>query len=161
LPADLDRQARYWQITDHYISNTRLRLRRMSCPVTNQVVFKLGQKYRAVTQAETQTTMTNMYLTEAEYQRLVTLEAQQIIKKRYNYLYQGRQYGIDVFEGRLAGLILAETECETMDEAAQLSVPSFALKDVTDDPFFGGGSLAAIDPKTFQADLAERLNQGA
>jgi CYTH domain-containing protein len=157
LPADLNTQNSYWQITDHYIINTRLRLRRMVSPATNQVIFKLGQKYRTAAQGHSQTTMTNMYLTEAEYLCLARLEAAQLLKKRYDYSYQGRRYGIDLFEGHLAGLILAEIEAETVDELDQLPVPSFALAEVTGDPFFEGGALVLIDPKEFQTSLTERL----
>jgi len=157
LPAGLHRQDHYWQITDHYILNTRLRLRRMVSPATNQAIFKLGQKYRAAAQDHSQTTMTNMYLTEAEYHRLTGLEAAQLVKKRYDYPHQGRRYSIDVFEGHLAGLILAEIEGETVNEVAQLPLPAFALADVTDDPFFEGGALALIDPERFQATLTARL----
>ncbi len=157
LPVDLHEQAPHWQITDHYLVNTRLRLRRMTRVASDQVLYKLGQKYRTDTQAQTQATMTNLYLTAAEYQCLATLEAKQIVKKRYDYVYQGRTYGIDLFGEQLTGLILAEIECATMAEVDGLSLPAFARQDVTDDPFFGGGSLAAIDRATLQAALQARL----
>jgi CYTH domain-containing protein len=122
------------------------------------VIFKLAQKYRAATQDPSQTTITNLYLSEEEYLSLASLDAQQIVKQRYEYPDQGRQYSIDVFEGALTGLILAEIECETAEEAVQLPFPDFALRDVTIDPFFAGGALAALDHEAFQTGLAERLN---
>lgn len=158
LPLDLDGHESHWQITDRYLANTRLRLRWMVSPATDQVIFKLAQKYRAAAQDPTQTTITNLYLSAEEYQRLASLDARQLVKQRYEYLHQGRQYSIDVFEGALIGLILAEIECETTEEVAQLPFPDFALRDVTVDPFFAGGALATLDHETFQAGLAERFN---
>jgi CYTH domain-containing protein len=158
LPTDLIGRDHSWYIVDRYISNTRLRLRRMISPSRNKSILKLGQKYRDLSQDHTQATMTTMYLNDDEYQCLEKLEAKEIAKKHFEYEYQERVYGIDVFEGSLQGLILAETECETAEELAQLSLPSFAFKDVTDDPFFSGGFLASINEKKFREGLVKRLS---
>jgi CYTH domain-containing protein len=157
LPVDLNEQDPHWQITDHYLVQTRLRLRRMAQPATNQVLYKLGQKYRTDEQDSSQSTMTNLYLTKEEYQQLALLPARQLEKRRYAYLHQGHRYAIDIFAGYLTGLILAEIECETMAELAQLPVPAFAVEDVTADTFFSGGSLVAINRAAFQAGLAGYL----
>lgn len=157
LPADLI-EAYSWHIVDRYLSNTRLRLRRMTSPTNQMIVFKLSQKYREAGQDHTQTTITNMYLNEEEYNCLSKLEAQEIVKKRYTYRSQGCNYGIDVFEGSQHGLILAEVEGETAEELVSLSLPVFALKEVTADPFFTGGFLAAMTKGEFQEEFAKRWN---
>lgn len=159
LPTDLIGRDHSWYIVDRYISNTRLRLRRMISPSRNKSIIKLGQKYRDPAQDPTQATMTTMYLNDDEYRCLAQLEAKEIVKKHYEYEYQGRIYGIDVFEGSLRGLILAEIECETEEELAHLSLPSFALQDVTDDPFFSGGFLASMSEKAFRDGFVKYLSK--
>ena len=64
---------------------------------------------------------------------------------------------IDVFEGRHQGLILAEMELEKKAEADEFVLPSFVLKDVTDDPFFTGGNLVTITDEEFRQGLSQRL----
>jgi CYTH domain-containing protein len=145
-----------WHIVDRYISNTRLRLRRMTSPINQMIVLKLSQKYREAGQDQTQTTITNIYLNEEEYSCLYKLEAKEIVKKRYNYEYQGCIYGMDVFEGSHHGLILAEVEGETAEELVLISLPIFALKEVTTDPFFTGGFLATLTKEEFQKEFAKR-----
>jgi CYTH domain-containing protein len=155
LPADLI-EADSWHIVDRYISNTRLRLRQMTSATNQIIVLKLSQKYREAGQDQTQTTITNIYLNEEEYNCLYQLEAHEIVKKRYKYEYQGCTYGIDVFGGSQHGLILAEVEGETVEEIGSITSPVFALKEVTTDPFFTGGFLAPMTPEEFQKEFAKR-----
>jgi len=126
----------------------------MERPQSGEMLFKLGQKYRGASQHEGETTMTNMYLSAGEYQRLSALPAREIVKKRYRYEQNGRAYGIDVFEGGLTGLILAEIECETQPEYEQMEIPAFASRDVTGELFFTGGNLAGLTKEAFGAGLA-------
>ena len=44
LPADLLGQGDYWQIVDRYILDTRLRLRQMTSPRNQTVLYKFSQK---------------------------------------------------------------------------------------------------------------------
>lgn len=151
LPAGLEAHHPAWLVTDRYITGTRLRLRRMEGIPGGPTVLKLGQKYRAPNQGCGETTMTNLYLDEHEYDRLSKLDAQQLVKRRYRVTYNGRDYSIDVFEGKLAGLMLAETECESVQAFQVLQTPPFAAKDVTTDPFFTGGNLAALTREAFES----------
>ena len=48
---------------------------------------------------------------------------------------------VDRFDGPLAGLILAEAEFETAAALAAFPHPDFAVREVTDDPRYGGGAL--------------------
>lgn len=153
-------QERGWLIVDRYITGTRLRLRRMTPLDGGEPLHKLGQKYRAPDQSAAETTMTNIYLNRAEYERLTLLDAAELTKKRYHYQQEGRRYGIDVFEGTLQGLILAEIECQTMVDYRQLQLPSFAHVEVTEEPFFIGGNLAKLSPERLQAELTKWLDGG-
>jgi len=123
----------------------------------NEDIFKLTQKHRSETQNAYETTITNIYLTEAEYNLLESLEAKILKKKRYPYTMQNYSLSIDVFEGLHQGLILAEMELEKKTEADAIVLPSFVLKDVTDDPFFTGGNLVAMTDEEFRQGLSQRI----
>lgn len=157
VPEDLLDHANNWLITDRYFSNTRLRLRHMNSVSKNQDIYKLTQKYRTETQDAYETTITNIYLTEAEYKLLESLEAKILQKKRYPYTVQNFSLSIDVFAGRHQGLILAEMELENKAEANVLVLPSFVLKDVTGDTFFTGGSLVTMTEEEFRQGLSQRI----
>jgi len=64
---------------------------------------------------------------------------------------------IDVFEGRHQGLILAEMEVEKKAGVDELALPSFVLKDVTEDPFFTSGNLVTMTDEEFRQGLSQRL----
>ena len=156
IPADL-LQNNGWLITDHYFPATRLRLRRMISIPGDETVYKLTQKYRAEIQNAHETTITNFYLTEGEYNFLQRLEAKVIEKRRYPYRAQHQHFSIDVFEGRHQGLILAEMELEKDSDLDEIAVPVFALEDVTEDPYFTGGNLAGMPDLEFRRGLSQRL----
>jgi CYTH domain-containing protein len=124
---------------------------------TDETIYKLTQKYRSEDQNAYQTAITNLYLTEAEYNFLLPLEAMVIQKRRYPYSLRQQHYSIDVFEGRHQGLILAELELEQNAELGEAALPPFALQDVTADPFFTGGNLARMTDLDFKQGLAQRL----
>jgi CYTH domain-containing protein len=157
LPDDLLEAANGWLITDRYFPKTRLRLRHMKSVSGNESIYKLTQKYRSETQNAYETTITNLYLTEEEYKQLESLEGKMIKKRRYPYNVQNHNFSIDVFEGRHQGLILAEMEFERQSELGEFALPVFALKDVTDDPFFTGGNLVTMTDEEFKQGLSQRL----
>jgi CYTH domain-containing protein len=163
IPEDLpdDPKGKGWLITDRYFPNTRLRLRQMESLSGKENIYKLTQKYRSETQNPYEATITNLYLTEAEYHHLEALDAKILKKRRYPYIVQNHSFSIDVFEGRHQGLILAELELENKTEADELVFPSFVLKDVTDDPFFSGGNLVTMMDEEFQQGLSQRIRDHA
>jgi CYTH domain-containing protein len=127
-------------IIDRYINGTRLRLRRVEAP--DHVDLKLGQKVRSREHEPETVKITNLYLSESEYRALAALDACELTKTRWTTTVAGRRFAIDQFTGRLDGLLLAETEL-TLGEA-RLEDPPFAIRDVTDDDRFSGGSLAPL-----------------
>src|SRR5918911_408989 len=164
LPEGLTRASAHVQIWDNYITNTRLRLRKIRVPQTKEYILKLTQKYAPAPPDFSRTVITNTYLTPSEYEVLSVFEGNEIRKNRYPFEFEGRAYGIDVFLGALWGLILAETSFETDEEMDAFGLPSFAVRDVTNDEMFTGAALvglsaAEIREKLKQHDLSASLNQ--
>lgn len=150
-----------WLITDRYFPDTRLRLRHMKSISSGEDVYKLTQKYRTESQSVYEATITNIYLSEAEYSRFESLEAKILKKIRYPYKTKDHSLSIDVFEDRHHGLVLAEMELENKMEVVGFVMPSFVLKDVTDDPFFTGGNLSALTDEEFRQGLSQRIRDHA
>lgn len=61
-------------------------------------------------------------------------------KTRYIYLYEGKKWEIDVFQGKNKGLILGEIELQ--DENEDFLIPPFIVKEVTADPQYSNHNLA-------------------
>jgi CYTH domain-containing protein len=157
IPEGLLDNLKGWKITDRYFPHTRLRLRHMKSVSGNKHIYKLTQKYRSDTQNAYETTITNIYLTRAEFKHFETLEATILKKTRYPYKVQSCSLSIDVFEGRHQGLILAEMETEKKSEANEFILPSFVGKDVTDDSFFTGGNLVRMTDEEYRQGLSQRI----
>ena len=136
-------------IIDRYINGTTLRLRQEAD--AELTVFKLTQKLRAVSTGARQGLITTMYLTEDEFRILEKLPAQVLKKTRYSV----PPFGIDVFEDTLAGLVIAEAEFNSAEEASQWPLPPFILHEVTDDARFTGGELVRTSRKELVRLLAE------
>jgi CYTH domain-containing protein len=125
------------RITDRYIDGTSLRLREMKRDGA-ETIFKLTKKVPEQGEGAQQGLITTIRLTREEFCLLSQLPAQILAKTRYSV----PPFGIDVFEGALEGLILAEAEFESAAEAGALAVPTFVLREVSNDIRFTGGLLA-------------------
>ena len=123
-------------IVDRYIEGTSLRLRRADPP---HAQCKLSQKQAPAPPDYARTVITTIYLSPEEYEVLAKLPARGLRKRRHHL---GR-YSIDVFEGELAGLVLAETEFPSEKEMRAHPLPDFAVRDVSDDVRYTGGWLVA------------------
>ncbi|HMC51678.1 MAG TPA: hypothetical protein VKI64_02880, partial [Acidimicrobiales bacterium] len=153
-PPDLADAVGEVAITDHYLTGTRLRLRmavdrRGAVPTT----YKLGQKVPGPGGGPRLTT--NIYLTHAEYELLRTLGGDRLTKVRHSF----PPFGVDVFDPPLDGLVLAEAELPSQDEAAAIAGPDLAVAEVTDDDRFTGGRLACTSRPELAACLAEVLGR--
>lgn len=75
----------------------------------------------------------NLPLTEEAYMHLRTkVDGNLIAKKRYLIpIKDGLTVELDVFEGKLQGLFLAEVEFETEEEATAFAAPEWLGEDVT------------------------------
>ena len=153
LPEGLTRASPHVQITDNYISGTRLRLRKVRDPQTNKWTVKFTQKFAPDPQDLSRTIITNTYLNAAEAEQLAVFEANEIRKNRYPFEFEGRKFTVDMFLGDLFGLVLAEVGFENDEEMRGFPPPPWALADVTNDEMFTGGRLSVL---TF-AEIREEL----
>ena len=142
LPEGLTRADPHLQITDDYITGTRLRLRKVRDPRTNKWTVKFGQKFAPDPDDLSRTIITNTYLNALEAETLSIFNTNEIRKNRYRFEFEGREFGVDMFLGDLFGLVLAEVSFTTDEELESFPPPPFALADVTNDPVFSGGSLS-------------------
>ena len=155
LPEGMTRADHHLQITDNYITGTRLRIRKVRDPQTNKWVVKFTQKFAPNPDDLSRTIITNLYLNATEAGTLSIFEANEIRKNRYYYEFAGRRFSVDMFIGDLFGLVLAETCCETDDELDSLITPSFALADVTNIELFSGGKLSELKYEDVRKEILQ------
>jgi CYTH domain-containing protein len=157
LPPGLKLSDPHTQITDNYVTGTRLRLRKVRVPQTNEWMLKLTQKHAPTAPPDfSRTLITNIYLSPYEYEVLSVFEGNELRKNRYPYEHEGRLYSVDVFLGHLRGLVLAETDFDTDEELDSFPAPSFALLDVTREETFTGARLVELTAEDLRAELARR-----
>jgi CYTH domain-containing protein len=138
------------RIVDRYIGGTTLRLRQQT-EGPGPPVFKLTQKIPGRSDGAQQGFITTMYVSEDEYRLLARLPARTLRKTRHSV----PPFGIDVFEGKLKGLVLAEAEFESAADAVALAIPNFIAREVSDDDRFTGGRLVQAsrqDVRTWLSD---------
>ena len=138
------------RITDRYINGTTLRLRKIT-ENNAPTAHKLTQKIPARDNGGQQGLIVTMYLTEAEHAVLVQLAAHELSKTRHSV----PPFGIDVFEGALNGLILAEAEFDSSAAADALMLPAFISREVSNDDRFTGGHLVRSSRDQLKTVLAE------
>lgn len=153
LPAEVNRADYHLQITDNYITGTRLRIRKVRDPKTNKWIVKFTQKF-APDGDLSRTTITNIYLNAIEAETLGVFSSNEIRKNRYPFEFEGRRFSIDVFLGDLLGLVMAETSFEDDAEMANFSLPPFAIADVTDNSVFSGGRLCEMTFDDIRKEVA-------
>ena len=144
VPEGLTRSDPHLQITDNYITGTRLRLRKVRDPRTNKWIVKFTQKFAPNPDDLSRTIITNTYLNPLEADTLSVFSTNEIRKNRYYFDFEGRRFSIDMFLGDLFGLVLAEVGFETDKELDNFSKPPFALADVTNEQLFTGGKLCEL-----------------
>ena len=142
--------ARVRRIVDRYIDGTALRLRKQS-EDGGPIIFKLTQKLPVRSSGAQQGFITSMYLTEDEYGVLAQLSAKTLGKARHSV----PPFGIDVFEGPLQGLLLAEAEFDSAAAADALTIPGFISQEVSGDDRFTGGRLVRASRQDIRTWLFE------
>lgn len=155
LPEGLTRASPHLQITDNYITGTRLRLRKVRDPRTNKWTVKLTQKFAPEPQDFSRTIITNIYLNALEAETFTVFESNEIRKNRYPFEFEERKFAVDMFLGDLFGLVLAEVNFEKDDELDSFPMPSFAIADVTSVELFTGGRLSESTFEQIRAELAK------
>ena len=157
LPEGLTRADPHLQITDNYITGTRLRIRKVREPRTNKWTVKFTQKFAPDPDDLSRTIITNTYLNALEAEVLSVFDANEIRKNRYPFEFEGRKFSVDMFLGDLFGLVLAEVSFETDDELDNYPKPPFALIDVTNDPLFTGGRLCEMTFSDLREEILPRI----
>jgi CYTH domain-containing protein len=142
------------EILDRYFRQSTLRLRRMQ--TGSSVAYKLGQKVRLDPDRPSPVHMTNMYLTEPEFEFIGQLEGAILLKVRWHWTVGNTTISVDQFGGSLSGLVLAERELSP--EEAVSDPPPLAIADVTEDDRFSGGRLALMNASEAQ-DLLESVTR--
>ena len=153
LPEGLNRADYHLQITDSYLTGTRLRIRKVRDPKTNKWVVKFTQKFAPDPSDLARTIITNIYLNALEAETLSIFAANEIRKNRYYLDFAGRRFSVDMFLGDLLGLVLAETGFATDEEMRAFETPSFALADITNNEIFTGGKLCELTFADIRAEV--------
>jgi CYTH domain-containing protein len=138
-------------ITDLYVNGTRLRLRRAVETTASESTISRKFTQKIPAPGGGPGFITTIYLDEAEYLVLSELPGSGLTKVRYSV----PPFGVDVFTGNLAGLLMAEIEFENAEEETYFQVPPDAIAEVTNDPRLSGGRLALTKRNELVALLGE------
>ena len=157
LPEGITRADHHVQITDNYITGTRLRIRKVREPRTNKWTVKFTQKFAPDPNDLSRTIITNTYLNALEAEVLSVFDANEIRKNRYPFEFEGRKFSVDMFLGDLFGLVLAEVSFETDEDLDNFTKPPFALIEVTNDPLFSGGRLCEMTFSDLRKEILPRI----
>ena len=133
MPALNPKEAR--RIEDLYLEGGRLRLRKITL-ANGEQEFKLAKKYAPDNPLIGP--MTNLYLSEGEYEALNTLPGSRVVKRRHKV----GAFTVDVFEGPHNGLVTAECEATNRMAAMAFDVPEWCVREVTSEEAYTGWSLA-------------------
>jgi CYTH domain-containing protein len=139
-------------LEDRYLDCGRLRVRRLEDSDTGGVSFKLTKKFESDSMFAHP--IVSVRLSLAEYESLRSLPGGDLSKRRYYDEYRGLVFSIDVFQGKLDGLILCETESESLDALQAARFPDYARWEVTEDRFFTGGSLCTAEWPQIEAAIS-------
>ncbi len=94
-------------------------------------------------------------LLEDEYQALARHpEAKSVLKTRYYYPHDGREFEIDVFGGLLKGLVVIECEFKNKEEMNTCTMPDFCGADISEEKWVAGKNLAGKNYSDINANLA-------
>lgn len=141
LPEPLTRASAHVQIFDNYITNTRIRIRRIRNPESSEWTHILQQRFPANGDEPGVWKFSEMYLNEDEYAQLKIFEGDEIRKNRYFHEFDGQAHSFDLYLGELWGLTIARIEFANADEMVNFEPSSFLKFEITADPFFFGESL--------------------
>jgi CYTH domain-containing protein len=140
-----------WEIEDRYLDCGLLRLRHQIQVETGENIWKLAKKYPSNNAFVRP--MTNLYLSADEFEAITPMPHRFIKKTRHHILVGAHRWALDVFDGALAGLVMAEIECESLEALMSLVPPIWTKREVTQEPFFSGGNLCRIEAAALSKQL--------
>ena len=154
LPEPLARASSHIQIFDDYVENTRIRLRSIRNPQTNEWTRILQQRFPFAENDLSFLKIAEIYLNEDEYNKFKGFEGREIRKNRYFHEFDGKMFAFDVYLGKLWGLNMARVEFESADDLRKFEPPPFLVFEVTDNPFFFGQRLVSKEFADVQMEVA-------
>lgn len=155
LPSGLSQPRR---IRDLYIEGTGLRLRIVEDLDGVVLQHKLGHKRRTDEGDPSIVEHTSLYLTEAEYEILSAVGGRPLVKVRWTVESDGLRAAVDVFEGKLEGLVMLEVEFHADEDLTAFRPPHWAGLEVTHREEFSGGALSASTSEEAN-ELLDELDQ--
>ncbi len=141
LPEPLTPASGHLQIFDNYIEGTRLRLRLIRDPQKKIWTRVLQQRVGYVADGRGIVDLSEIYLNDAEYGFFERYRGREVRKNRYSIEYDEIEWKFDIYLGEPRGLMVAKAGLASSEQASELTVPSFALIEITKDPFFEGENL--------------------
>ncbi|CAN5357099.1 CYTH domain-containing protein [soil metagenome] len=124
---------------DLYVTGTQLRLREAVPLQGGPSMLRLGRKADVSPSVRL---LTSIYLSPEEFRLLSSLPGSVLHKTRHSLgKIDGADVFVDVFEGSLSGLIMAEAEFEDAEAMEAYPMPDFAFREVTEDIRYTGGRL--------------------
>lgn len=143
LPAEVSPDD-FERLEDLFIAGTHVRLRQVRSSNGAWIATKLGQKIACSSAPNDprQREMTTIYLPEEEGAIFATMSGSRTIKRRYKLLEQGWTFCIDVWEKPSHGTIVAEVEAPSIEELERITLPRWALREVTNDDRYSAIALA-------------------
>lgn len=157
LPEPLKPSDEHLQIFDNYVADTRLRLRSVRKPSSDERNWFLEQRERT---APGVTSVHRLRLDRAEYDAFRPLRGREIRKNRYEHSSGGVAYEIDVFLGDLWGLNLATVRFAALADAESFQPPDFCLLEVTENRTFDGRNLVDLDFAAVRTEFAKAKGGG-
>ncbi len=139
LPKDL-KKFKSKEIIDIYLpknsKHARLRVRKSGN------LYTITKKYLINKKTASRQIEENIKIDKEEFKSLEAANGNKIKKNRYYYYYLGKCLEIDVFWGKLKGLVLIDVEFKSNREMNNFSMPDFCLADVTEEEVIAGGVLS-------------------
>jgi CYTH domain-containing protein len=153
LPEPLTTASAHLQIFDTYIPHTRLRVRQMRDPLTNNWTRMLQQRFCVSEQRHAITKLVEMHLDDDEFAVFERIRGAETRKNRYFHEFDGREVIFDVYLGELRGLTLARVDFESSNAMLDYEPPPFMKIEVTEEEFFESRVLAERSFPELEAEL--------
>lgn len=150
IPEDL-KDCKHKEVTDIYIPKSlphptiRIRKNGDRFEMTKKEPVKEGDVSKMLEQT--------IILRENEFNALTKLDGKKVSKIRYYYDYKGRTCEIDVFQGSLLGLMIADFEFETEEDKEAFEMPDFCLVEITQEEFVAGGFICGKSYEEIEDNL--------
>lgn len=150
LPADLSLNNSAL-LRDIYIpegvGHARLRLRQKGDS------YEMTKKIPVIDGDSSRQTEHTIPLTREEFEALATSSQKSLQKRRYFTKINGYDAEVDIYEDKLAGLVVVDFEFATEEDFLAFVRPVEMLADVTQDEVVGGGFLAGKSYEDIEARL--------